>query len=80
MMNFKLDYKYIMKDFLLNIGAFIVVSPIAYLLGKIHSFSSFLTLFVSWTINWYVYSIIFLGKLKKYRIEIEKERTSDKNV
>ena len=64
-MNIKIDCKYIIKDFLVNVVAFIIVSQII----KFHSFSSLLLDFLIWTINWYAMSILIFGKLKKYKGE-----------
>lgn len=64
-MNLKIDCKYIIKDFLVNVVAFIILSPII----KFHSFPSLLLDFLIWTINWYAMSILIFSKLKKYKGE-----------
>ncbi|EOT38130.1 hypothetical protein [Enterococcus columbae] len=67
MMNFKLDYKKIIKDFLLNAVVFILFIPTI----QFHSFSSLLLAFLIWEIDCFVMSIICFRGPKGYKKEEE---------
>lgn len=63
--DFKLDYKKIIKDFLLNAVFFILFIPTI----KFHSFSSLLLAFLIWEIDCFVMSILFYSDQKGYKKE-----------
>lgn len=63
--DFKLDYKEIIKDFLLNAVFFILFITTI----KFHSFSSLLLAFLIWEIDCFVMSILFYSDPKGYKKE-----------